>query len=165
MSLKHHRSLLRYVPFALQVYRLWTAWQLDRGFLAVRKNVAGDKVRKSTADAVRQYMASTASPKYHDALIPTYDFGAKRPVMDHGYLASTNREDFDLVRCDGITKVEEDGRTIVDAAGNSHYTDIVILANGFETQDLLTPMAVHGRDGESLQAKWRDVGGSEAYMG
>lgn len=147
------------------VYRLWTAWQLDRAFFMFRKTAVGDKARGQTAEALRAYITSTASPEYQDILVPTYDFGAKRPVMDHGYLASTFRDNFELVKCDGLVRVEHDGRTIVDAAGHSHYTDIVVLANGFATQDLLTPMIVRGRGSKSLQEQWQSMGGSEAYMG
>lgn len=130
-----------------------------------RKTAMGDKAREQIANDLRKYITSTASPDFHDILIPAYDFGAKRPVMDHGYLASTFRDNFDLVKCDGLVRVEDDSRTIIDAAGHSHYTDIVVLANGFATQDLLTPMIVRGRNGASLQEEWHSKGGSEAYMG
>jgi hypothetical protein len=50
-------------------------------------------------------------------------------------------------------------------AGNRHEVDIVILANGFKTQDLLTPMSVYGLEGENLREIWQQRGGSEAYMG
>ncbi|OTA98199.1 hypothetical protein M426DRAFT_28669, partial [Hypoxylon sp. CI-4A] len=58
-----------------------------------------------------------------------------------------------------------DRRTIVDKAGNRHEVDLVILANGFKTQDLLTPMKVTGIEGKDLRVLWESRGGSEAYMG
>ncbi|KAM3508558.1 hypothetical protein MY11210_006666 [Beauveria gryllotalpidicola] len=99
-------------------------------------------------------------------LIPKYEFGAKRPVMDHGYLEITNNPKFQLVRCDGIVAVEGTGKkTIVDGAGNHHEVDVIILANGFKTQDLLVPMEVRGQQGRNLREEWKDRGGAEAYMG
>lgn len=116
-------------------------------------------------DGIRSYMTSTAAPLYHDILIPKYDFGAKRPVMDHGYLAITNMPNFRLIKCDGVKAVSEDGRVIVDNAGGAHLIDIVILANGFKTQELLTPMEIRGQTGTELRNLWREKGGARAYMG
>jgi hypothetical protein len=42
-------------------------------------------------------MKSAAPERYHKMLMPNYDFGAKRPVMDHGYLESTRRENITLI--------------------------------------------------------------------
>ncbi|KAH8653100.1 hypothetical protein BGZ60DRAFT_387004 [Tricladium varicosporioides] len=156
---------LRYIPFVMQLRRLWTAWTLDQSFAAFYNNEAGSKARKSAESGIRAYMESVCNPKYRDILIPKYDFGAKRAVMDHGYLASTNSEKFTLIQCDGLQSVGKDGRTLVDQAGNSHQVDIVIIANGFKTQDLLTPMKVIGKNGKDLRELWEHRGGSEAYMG
>jgi hypothetical protein len=86
--------------------------------------------------------------------------------VDHGYLEATNRDNFTLIKCDGLQSVEgSDRRTLVDKAGNRREVDIVILANGFKTQDLLTPMSVYGLEGKNLREIWQQRGGSEAYMG
>lgn len=157
---------LRYIPFFMQIRRIWAAYQLDRGFVAYHNTATGLKARTSAEEGIKSYMRSTANPAYHDLLIPQYDLGAKRPVMDHGYLESTNRPNFTLVKCDGIRSVEgADRKTIVDAAGNHHDVDVVILANGFECQDLLAPMDVRGIGNQELRALWQQRGGSEAYMG
>lgn len=159
------RSMLRYVPFAMELYRLWTAWQLDASFIGFRKTKAGLQAREATGKAVTDYMKSVAAPQYFDILIPKYGFGMKRPVMDHGYLESTNKPNFELIKCDGLQAVDQDKRTLVDALGGRHYTDIVILANGFQTQDLLAPMTIRGESDKDLKTVWRGQGGAEAYMG
>ncbi|KAJ8128130.1 hypothetical protein O1611_g5506 [Lasiodiplodia mahajangana] len=157
---------LSYIPFAMQIRRLWAAYQLDSGFVAYRNTAAGAKARSSAAEGIKAYMRSVANPMYHDILIPRYDLGAKRPVMDHGYLEATNNPNFTLIKCDGVRSVEgSDKRTIVDAAGNRHDVDIIIIANGFKTQDLLTPMEVRGINDQDLRTLWKQRGGSEAYMG
>lgn len=159
------RSFLRYIPLAMHIYRLWTAFQYDKGFSAFRLTPSGTKARMAAADAVRQYMKSVAAPRYHDILIPQYEFGAKRAILDHGYLQVTDRENFTLVKCDAIRSVESDGRTVVDSLGNRHSVDIIVMANGFKTQDLLTPMSIYGQEEKELRELWRTAGGAEAYMG
>lgn len=157
---------LKYIPFAMQVRRLWTAFLIDQRFIAYRNTIVGSKVRNVIADHIKSYMRSVANPAYHHILIPRYAFGAKRPVVDHGYLEATNHPNFSLIKCDGTRSIEgTDRKTIIDGAGNSHNIDIVILANGFETQDLLTPMEVRGIKGQDLRELWQQRGGSEAYMG
>jgi cation diffusion facilitator CzcD-associated flavoprotein CzcO len=150
----------------MQIRRWLAAYTLDQGFRAFYNNKAGAKARQAGADAILSYMRSVSNPKYHDILLPHYELGAKRAILDHGYLDATNRDNFTLIKCDGLQSVEgSDQRTLVDKAGNRHEVDIVILANGFKTQDLLTPMSVYGVDGKNLREIWQQKGGSEAYMG
>ncbi|KFA69361.1 hypothetical protein S40285_08754 [Stachybotrys chlorohalonatus IBT 40285] len=160
------RWCLRYIPFVMNIRRLWCAFQLDRGFVAFRNTAAGAKVRKSAAESITSYMSSVTKPAYHDIMLPHYELGAKRPVMDHGYLEATNHPHFTAVRCDGIASVEgDDLKTIIDEAGNRHEIDFVIVANGFKTQDLLAPMEIRGLKGRDLHESWQQRGGPEAYLG
>lgn len=160
------KLLLKYLPFAMRIRRFWTALQLDRSFLGFRNTPAGARARKSAEDNIRSYMKSVANPMYHDIILPRYELGAKRAIMDHGYLEATNRENFTLIKCDGLRSVEgNDQRTLVDQQGNSHDVDIVVLANGFKTQDLLTPTKVIGVAGQDLRELWQKRGGCDAYMG
>jgi hypothetical protein len=87
--------------------------------------------------------------------------------MDHGYLESTSRENITLIKCDSVRGVINDGKTIVDADGREYNDiDIVILANGFKTQELLTPMEIwDAREGVGLRRLWKETGGARAYMG
>lgn len=149
----------------MRLYRLWTAFQYDRGFRAFYTDRVGTKVREANANAIREYMKSASAPRYHSILIPTHDFGAKRPVVDHGYLEVTNHQNFTLIKCDGFRAVEDDGRTVIDNLGNRHCVDIIVMANGFKSQDLLTPMSIYGKDGKELRERWKNTAGAEAYMG
>ncbi|KAI0848040.1 FAD/NAD(P)-binding domain-containing protein [Daldinia vernicosa] len=156
----------KYIPFFMKIRRLWTAYQLDHNFVMYRNTTAGAKARTLAAEGIKSYMTSVANPAYRDILLPRYELGAKRAVMDHGYLEATNRPNFKLVKCNGIVAVQgPNNRTIIDEAGNYHTVDVVVVANGFKTQDLLTPMEVRGIDDQDLRDIWRQRGGSEAYMG
>ena len=138
---------------------------MDMGLPAYKKTSSGDAQRKHLEDTIKDYMANTAAKKYHDILIPKYPFGAKRPVMDHGYLQATNLANFELIKGEGISAVENDGHSIIDTQGGHHDIDTVILANGFKTQELLTPMRIVGKDGRDLRQQWNELGGARAYMG
>ncbi|KAI0836652.1 hypothetical protein F5Y06DRAFT_305100 [Hypoxylon sp. FL0890] len=86
--------------------------------------------------------------------------------IDFSGMKITNREHFTLIQCDGIEAIEgDDQRVLVDKAGSRHEVDVIIFANGFKTQDLLTPMKVLGIKGKDLRETWKAKGGSEAYMG
>ena len=138
---------------------------MDMGLPAYKKASSGTTQRKYLEDAIKGYMANTAAKKYHNILIPQYPFGAKRPVMDHGYLQATNLDNFELIKGDGISAVEKDGHSIIDTQGGHHDVDTIILANGFKTQELLTPVRILGKDGRDLRQQWNRLGGARAYMG
>ena len=149
----------------MHLYRLWTAFQLDRNFPAFRIDDSGTRARKAGAEAIRTYMKSVSAPRYHPILIPKYELGAKRAILDHGYLEATNRENFTLVKSSRFRGVEGDHRTVIDGQGNRHNVDIIVMANGFKTQDLLTPLSIYGKDNKELRETWKTTGGAEAYMG
>lgn len=138
---------------------------MDMGLPAYKNTSSGTAQRKILEDAIKDYMANAAAKKYHDILVPKYPFGAKRPVMDHGYLQATNLDNFELIKGDGISAVENNGHSVIDTQGGHHDVDTIILANGFKTQELLTPMRIFGKDGRDLRQQWNILGGARAYMG
>ena len=52
---------------------------------------------------------------------------------------------------------------MVTAGGTIRPADVIVYGTGFQTLDFLAPMAVTGRDGQSLRELWRD--GAQAYLG
>ncbi|KAL2859913.1 uncharacterized protein BJX67DRAFT_386522 [Aspergillus lucknowensis] len=109
-------------------------------------------------------MQRTAPAKYHSLLVPAFAFGTKRPVLNHGYLEVLHDSRVDL-RLSGSIRVSgpfslatDDGQTIP--------AETLILANGFRTQNLVTPIKIQGRDGSLLSDVWyKDGGYPSAYMG
>lgn len=109
-------------------------------------------------------MRRTAPVEYHDILIPDFDFGAKRPVLDHGYLNVLHDPKVTLLRSSSLTVVGP--RQVQTNDGEILQADAIILANGFKTQELLAPMAIRGRDGAELPKAWSQKDAfSSAYMG
>ncbi|KFY31398.1 hypothetical protein V493_01149 [Pseudogymnoascus sp. VKM F-4281 (FW-2241)] len=150
------------LPLANRLYRSWLALKLDLAFIAFKDNFCGRHIRSALEASLSAYIRRTAPPQYHSDLIPSYSFGAKRPILDHGYLACLSSPKVNLVKSKSTTVVG--GNRLADDNGNVYPADIIILANGFKSQQLLMPMKVKGLDGVELRELWGNTGTS-AYMG
>ncbi|KAL1958499.1 hypothetical protein VTO42DRAFT_4363 [Malbranchea cinnamomea] len=158
------KRVLNLFPFVARAHRWWLAAKLDLAFSAFRKTKVGGILRKLLETKIRSYMKRAAPPKYHSLLIPTYPFGAKRPVLDHGYLNALHDPRVTLIRSEKLQAV--DSHMLATESGQQIPADILILANGFQTQDLLTPMKIQGRNGAVLPDLWHEDGKwPAAYMG
>ncbi|MDH3660805.1 MAG: NAD(P)/FAD-dependent oxidoreductase [Alphaproteobacteria bacterium] len=98
-----------------------------------------------------------------DLLSPDSIVGCKRLCVDSGYYRTFNRANVTLVDISQrpIEQVAADG-VVVDGA--HHRLDMLILATGFDAMTgALDRIAIHGRGGQSLSAKWAD--GPKTYLG
>jgi cation diffusion facilitator CzcD-associated flavoprotein CzcO len=108
-----------------------------------------------------------ASPeKYHSILLPSYPLGSKRRVFDTDYLSCLHRENMYLTD-DTIVRVTPQG--VVGKSGREYPADVIVLANGFQTQKFIQPVRiVNSTRGLSLDDS-PDTGvwqaGPEAYLG
>ena len=151
-------------PAANRLWRFWLAAKLDLAFPAFTISTMGKMLRKALQKPLESYIRRTAPSEYHDILIPDFDFGAKRPVLDHGYLSSLHDPRVKLLRSPSLAVVGT--REIQAEDGETFQADVVILANGFKTQELLTPMTITGQYGAELPKLWRQEGNfASAYMG
>jgi len=62
-----------------------------------------------------------------------------------------------------ITKI--DGNIIETADGERTAVDGICYATGFKVTEFLTPIEVVGRNGQTLNEKWKESGGATAYKG
>jgi cation diffusion facilitator CzcD-associated flavoprotein CzcO len=137
---------------------------LDLAFTTFKKTIAGKILRAGVQSSIKAYMQKTAPAEYHDILIPNFDFGAKRPVLDHGYLSVLHDPKIKLIRSHNLTVVGP--RSVKSEKGEVFEADIIVLANGFETQQLLTPMKITGRNDIELPKVWQEgTNFASAYMG
>ncbi|KFY45041.1 hypothetical protein V494_01170 [Pseudogymnoascus sp. VKM F-4513 (FW-928)] len=150
------------LPLANRLYRSWLALKFDLAFIAFKDNILGRHIRSALEVSLSAYIRRTAPPQYHSDLIPSYSFGTKRPILDHGYLACLSSPKVNLVKSKSTTVVG--GNRLADDNGNGYPADIIILANGYKTQQLLMPMKITGLDGVELRELWENTGTS-AYMG
>ncbi|KAI8295000.1 Baeyer-Villiger monooxygenase [Colletotrichum sp. SAR11_240] len=147
------------VPGTMTIQRLLMfAWAEDsfRGFYMTD---AGTRYRKRVPARVEKYMRATAPEKYHDKIIPDFELGCKRRVFDSGYLQSLHSENMTLMDDPVLEIVPEGIRTkdgIIEA-------DVIVMCNGFVTNNAVGGLKVIGRGGETIDQHWESFGGAEAY--
>ena len=100
------------------------------------------------------------APELRAKVQPDYEIGCKRVLITSDWLPTLRRPNVQLVT-DGAERITEDA--IVDSCGNAHEVDVIIFGTGYESEDLLAPMEVVGRNGERLHDRWSE--GAEAYLG
>ncbi|KAK6517486.1 hypothetical protein TWF281_004138 [Arthrobotrys megalospora] len=126
--------------------------------------ILGELLRKPAQSSIKDYMERMAPRKYHSVLIPEFPVSAKRPVMDHGYLKSLNDPRVTLLKSRDLRVVG--AKTLEIDHKTQFEVDVMVLANGFKTQELLTPMAIHGLQGAILPDVWHQDGNwAAAYKG
>lgn len=158
-----HR-IFRKVPLINQLWRYALATKLDLAFAAFKTNCVGKLLRSMIQGSLERYMRRTAPAEYLDILIPDFDFGAKRPILDHGYLEALHKPNVDVVESRKLTVVGP--REVRTDGGQTVRVDVIILANGFKTQEFLVPMTLTGRNGATLPGIWQRPGSfASAYMG
>lgn len=138
--------------------------KLDLAFVAFKDSFLGCHVRARLEASLVSYIEKTAPSQYHSILVPSYAFGSKRAILDHGYLASLHNPKAKLIKSKSLTVVG--ANQIADESGVAYPADIIILANGFKTAQLLAPMTITGLNGLNLRDIWeRGPDGARAYMG
>jgi cation diffusion facilitator CzcD-associated flavoprotein CzcO len=156
--------MFRTFPTTNRLWRFCLSAKHDLVFQAFKTTALGGLVRSALQKWLRNYMQSTAPSEYHDIVIPDYELGGKRFVLDHGYLSSLHDPRVKLLRSPSLTVIEP--RKVQTETGETFPADVIIFANGFKTQELLTPMTITGQDGATLPDLWHEEGNfPSAYMG
>ncbi|KUL89216.1 hypothetical protein ZTR_03671 [Talaromyces verruculosus] len=156
------KALMRYVPFAQRIYRVWLAWELDSVFYSFLMTPNGAAMRKKIRDATYDYIEREAPEEYKEILKPDYEPGCKRRVNTLDYLKTLHAPNMHLAK-DRAVRITENA--IETEGGKRYEADVIIYATGFLTQRWLYPVEVIGRDGKDLQTVWKNAGGAEAYKG
>ncbi|MEM9128397.1 MAG: hypothetical protein AAGA97_01590, partial [Pseudomonadota bacterium] len=85
-------------------------------------------------------------------LTPEYPWGCKRQIESSDYYPAFNRPNVKLVPR-AVSELTEDA--IIDANGEKHLVDVIILATGFETTKYLSSVEVYGENGLPLKDAWK----------
>ena len=135
--------------------------------------------RAATADKLLAHLRSTVPSQYHEILTPDYEVFCKRRVIDEGWFACLNSPNVEI-DSRPLTSVSHKSITIgpgrhfppmsntTSTAPTTEETipaDVLIMANGYETNQWLHPLDVTGRDSKSLYNVWQERGGAQAYLG
>ena len=90
-------------------------------------------------------------PELREKLRPDYQAACKRLIISPDFYDAIQQPNAELVT-EAIERVEPAGVRTCD--GRLHELDVLVLATGFKTDAFMRPMAVIGRDGQSLQEAW-----------
>lgn len=129
----------------------------DPSGLAISENNAARRV------LLTQWITSNLEgrPDLIDKCVPPYPSSGKRTLQDNGsWFTCLKKPNVELVRT-GIERIEPDGVRTTD--GKFYPADVICYATGFQHNDFLAPMEIHGRDGVLLRDIWGDQ--PTAYLG
>ena len=145
-----------HVPFAARRER-WKIWRTYNS-----ANFAADSEQTlMQTELARSYLErKIADPELRTKLTPDYPVGCKRPLISREWFPALTRANVRLVT-EPIVEITEAGVRTAD--GEEHCVDTIIYGTGFKANEYLGAVAIHGRDGRTLQHDWRD--GAEAYLG
>lgn len=153
------RHFLKWVPGLIGLQRLLVFLAAENSLRGFNLTKAARKFRERRRVEADGYMRSTAPAEYHDLLVPEFEIGCKRRIFDAGYLESLHAENLTLTDEKALEIVPEGVRTengLVEA-------DVIVLANGFVTNEFLIGLEVRGYGGKTVQEHWQSLGGPEAY--
>ncbi|KAF8323891.1 FAD/NAD-P-binding domain-containing protein, partial [Clavulina sp. PMI_390] len=149
--------MFSFLPFAAALYRFWIYFTSDVRYFVWSNH--GRWLRRLVQGVARKYIRSKAPKHLHDKLIPKYDFGCKRIIVDPGYLSSLNRPNVQT-EWDGIECITPEG--IKTKSGKLHELDVIVSATGFDLGATAPPLV--GRK-HSVREYFEAHGGPTAYRG
>jgi cation diffusion facilitator CzcD-associated flavoprotein CzcO len=170
-------SLMNNVPGLARGLRNTLFFMLEHNFFAMFTDTAyGRRQRPRLEKAFLEHMQVMAPKEYHEILTPNYSLGCKRRVIDGTWYRSLNASNVELTT-QPLTRVHAKSVTL---GPGSHYppnqkkssdevreipADVIILSNGFETNQWLHPLKVIGKGNKDMEEVWAERGGAQAYLG
>jgi cation diffusion facilitator CzcD-associated flavoprotein CzcO len=107
--------------------------------------------------------AIVKDPKTAQALRPYYPYGCKRPTFHDEYLPAFNLPHVHLVDTAPLGVREINARGVVHD-GVEYPLDVLVYATGFQWMATSTFNMIKGRNGRTLNEKWRDEG-TRTFLG
>ena len=163
--------LLENMPFYAQWYRFGLFWRFGDGLLRTLRrdpdwqfpersmNRHNDRHREQLTDHLMQEL--DGRPDLIEKCLPDYPPYGKRILVDNNWYKTLRRDNVHLVTS-AVDHVTTTG--IVDADGDAHEFDVIILATGFQAGNLLSPIDIRGVSGTPLRDVW-GVDDPRAYLG
>ena len=155
------KFLFRLVPLFHKFVMMTLFLVLDFDFIGFVHRIKW--FRNSKQKEARQFLLDTAPKKNLEMLTPTFTYGAKRRIIDAGYLKSLNNEKITLTNSP-LAKLVKGG--VLTESGEFREADVICYATGFKVQEFASHFPIIGSDGISLQKRWENQGvGARAYKG
>ncbi|SNT00668.1 flavin-containing monooxygenase [Rhodococcoides kyotonense] len=154
-----------YLMEAVPLYRLWyrarLAWNFnDRVHPSLQVDPewgTPDRSINAINDAHRRVFTRylekelEGRPDLIEKSLPDYPPFGKRMLLDNGWFAALKRDNVTLVT-EGVASIG--ANSVVGTDGTEVEVDVVVLATGFETHKLLSPIDIRGRSGRSIKDFW-----------
>ncbi|WP_299562824.1 NAD(P)/FAD-dependent oxidoreductase [uncultured Mycolicibacterium sp.] len=155
------RRLNRLAPVYLyRRYKLYLGYDLRQlGAGHARADGRANQRRRRAAEAfLRQELGSR--PDLLELATPKFPFEGRRTVISDTYYAALRNPKVTLVphAVKGLTRTGA-----VDANGDEHELDIIVLATGFDAANYLGNYRVYGRNGVEIHDEW--AGEPQALLG
>jgi 4-hydroxyacetophenone monooxygenase len=163
--------LLENIPFYAQWYRFGLFWRFGDGLLRTLRrdpewqfpersmNRHNDRHREQLTDHLMQEL--DGRPDLIEKCLPDYPPYGKRILVDNNWYKTLRQDNVHLITS-AVDHVTTTG--IVDADGDAHEFDVIILATGFQAGNLLSPIDIRGVSGTPLRDVW-GVDDPRAYLG
>lgn len=158
-------------PLERRLNRLWPVYAYRRVKLYVDYDVRQHQARHARPDkalnrkrraAALAYLHQEMSdrPELLELLTPDFPMEGRRTVISDTYYRALKSPKVRLVphAVKGLS-----ARGAVDADGEEHQLDMIVLATGFQAHQYLSTYKVSGENGVDLHERWAD--GAEAFLG
>lgn len=166
---------VRYLMQAVPLYRAWLEQRLswtfnDRVHGTLFRDPewehpdrAVNEINDGHRRAFTRYVKSELEgrPDLVDLVLPDYPPFAKRMLLDNGWYKMIRKDHVELIP-EHLASIE--GKTLHSSSGRTVEADVIILATGFQTTNVLGSYDIIGRNGENLHDKW-GKDDAAAYLG
>ncbi|NEO37549.1 MAG: NAD(P)/FAD-dependent oxidoreductase [Moorea sp. SIOASIH] len=141
--------------------------QLHRGLLYLRNDLISFSLF-TTGSFISKYLRKQLEKRIHqeiadyqvrDAVMPSYQPGCKRILINNDFYQSLNRKNVALIT-DNIESITTD--SLVTEPGKDYKVDAIIYATGFNSLSY-KKIDIRGKNGESIAEIWGNE--PEAYLG
>lgn len=155
------RRLNRLAPVYL-CRRLWLYLNYDRRQFRSSHARGDGRSNKLRAERSLRFLQESLAdrPDLLEAATPEFAHEARRTVISDSYYSCLKSQHVTLVP-HGVKGLTRTG--VLDANGDEHDLDVIVLATGFDAANYLAGFTVTGTDGQDLHATWD--GEPDAFLG
>lgn len=162
---------LENIPFFAKWYRFllfWASGDVLHRMLRVDPewpmpqislNAESHAFRQRLLDYINSELADR--PDLIERVTPNFPPYGKRMLRDNNWYKMLKRSNVDLIS-EHVKEITADA--VVDAAGQRHPVDVIVLATGFQATRPLWPMTIRGVGGVDIREVWDDDD-PRAYLG
>lgn len=152
------RRWFRRLPLAQKLRRKALYWMLESRVIPILISPKMLKLVKKMA--LGHIHRQIKDPQLRAQVTPDYEIGCKRILLSNNYYPALGQPNVEVVS-EGIREVTATG--IITNDGIHREMDALIYGTGFKASDPVPAGLLTGRNGQDLQALWRN--GPEAYKG